>query len=63
MQDWTLVHFKNSAELALLSPKVGSAVDGDTRSVVLALVLIILACTVILVGAYSAELIGRVPLR
>jgi len=28
-----------------------------------ALVLIILACTVILVGAYSAELIGSVPLR
>jgi len=35
VQDWTLVHFKNSAELALLSPKVGCAMDGDTRSAVL----------------------------
>ena len=37
------------------------AMDGDTRSVVLALVVIILACTAILASTYSTELMGSVP--
>ena len=35
--------------------------DGDTQSVMLALVVIILACTAIFVGTYAAELIESVP--
>jgi hypothetical protein len=35
--------------------------DGDTRNAVLALVVIILACAAILVGAHATELIGIVP--
>ena len=39
------------------------AMDGDTRGAALALVIIILACTAILVGTHATELIGSVPPR
>jgi len=37
--------------------------DGDTRGVMLGLVVIILACTALLVGTYATELVGSLPAR
>jgi hypothetical protein len=64
---WTNVHFKNLAVLASIIAElkngVGYAMDGDTRGVMLGLVVIILACTALLVGTYATELVGSLPAR
>src|SRR5262245_46506320 len=67
VHDWTLVTLQELCGTRCVISDIRAqwvcAMDGDTRSVVLAFVVVVLACTAIFVGTHASELMGSLSAR
>jgi len=67
VHDWTVVTLQElCGTRCVISDRKAQwecAMDGDTRSVVLAFVVVVLACTAIFVGTHASELMGSLSAR